>query len=282
LVAPADLERAGVQPEAVIEVENPLRAEESILRPALLAGVLRSVAYNAAHGEPAVALFESGTVFAPPRHGEPLPVERRALAYARSHQVRRAPHEPDRAVDVYDATAALMALAQELRIADLRIEAATVDGFHPTRAARVLVDGNVVGHLGEVSAEVVDAMSLVAPVVACEIDVDALLAGARTDRLAQPVSRFPASSIDLAFVVPDDLPASAVQATLARVGGELLEHVVLFDVFRSDALGPGKVSLAFALRFRALDRTLTDDEVSALRQKCIDAVASAHGAELRS
>ena len=95
-------------------------------------------------------------------------------------------------------------------------------------------------------------------------------------------TRFPASSVDLAFVVDDHTAAAAVQNTLVRAGGELLEHVALFDVFRSEVLGPHKVSLAFGLRFRALDRTLTDDEVSTLRQKCIDAVVAAHGAELRS
>jgi phenylalanyl-tRNA synthetase beta chain len=282
LLAPADLTNVGVQPEQVIEVENPLRAEESILRPALLPGVLRAVAYNAAHGAADVALFESGTVFAAPPAGDALPAERRSLAFARSHQAHRAPHEPNRVVDVYDATAALTALAQELRIADLRLEAATVPGFHPTRAARVLVDGETVGAVGEVAAGVVDALSLVGPVVACEIDVDALLGGARADRSAHPVSRFPASSVDLAFVVGDQVPAAALQSTLTVAGGDLLEHVALFDVFRSEALGPGKVSLAFALRFRALDRTLTDEEVSALRQQCIDAVVSAHSAELRS
>jgi phenylalanyl-tRNA synthetase beta chain len=136
--------------------------------------------------------------------------------------------------------------------------------------------------VGEVATNVVDALSLVAPVVACELDVDAFLLGARADRAARPVSRFPASSIDLAFVVDDRVPAAAVQTTLVAAGGALLEHVALFDVFRSEALGPEKVSLAFALRFRALDRTLTDDEVSTLRKQCIDAVVSAHGAELRS
>ena len=282
LLAPADLANVGSEPDDVIEVENPLRAEESILRPALMPGLLRAVAYNAAHGTPDVALFESGTVFAVPRAGEPLPAEHRSLAFARSHESRRVPHEPNRPVDVYDATAALTALVQELRIADFRLEAAGAPGFHPTRTARVLVDGNPVGVVGEIAANVVDALSLVGPVVACEVDVDALLAGARTDRLARPVSRFPASSVDLAFVVADTVPTAAIEATLVRAGGELLEHVALFDVFRSDALGAGKVSVAFALRFRALDRTLTDDEVSALRQACIDAVVSAHHAELRS
>jgi phenylalanyl-tRNA synthetase beta chain len=284
LLAPADLARAGVAAAAgaVIEVENPLRAEESILRPALLPGVLRAVAYNAAHGEPDVALFEIGTVFEAPRPGESLPAEHRSLAFARAHHAHRRPHEPDRPVDVYDATAALTALAQELRIAALSIEAAAIDGFHPTRAARVMVDGDPIGCIGEVAAEVVAALTLVAPVVACELDVDAFLAGTRTDWLARPVSRFPASSVDLAFVVADSVPAAALEATIARAGADLLEHVALFDVFRSDALGAGKVSLAFNLRFRALDRTLTDDEVSAVRRKCIDAVVDTHAAELRS
>ena len=282
LLAPGDLSNAGVRPGVVIEVENPLRAEESILRPALLPGLLRAVAYNAAHGEPDVSLFESGTAFALPHEGESLPRERRSLAFVRAHHARRAPHEPDRPVDVYDATAALIALADELRIADLRLEAASVDGFHPSRAARVLVDGCRIGVVGEVATAVVDALALVAPVAACELDVDALLAGARREMLAHPVSRFPASTVDLAFVVDDAIPAAAIQTTLVHAGGDLLEHVALFDVFRSAALGPGKVSLAFTLRFRALDRTLTDDEVSTLRGKCIDAVVSAHGAELRS
>ncbi len=181
----------------------------------------------------------------------------------------------------YDATAALAALAQELRVADLQLVAASVDGFHPTRAARVIVDGREVGVVGEVAAVVVDALALAGPVVACEIDVDALLAATRVDRVALPVSRFPASSVDLAFVVDDTVPAAALHSTLVTAGGPLLEDVALFDVFRSDALGPGKVSLAFGLRFRALDRTLTDDEVSALRGQCIDVVRSAHGAEFR-
>jgi phenylalanyl-tRNA synthetase beta chain len=281
LLARADLANAGRPAEDVIEVENPLRSEESILRPALLPGLLRSVAFNAAHGEPNVALFELGTVFAPPRPGEPLPVERRALAFARSHEVVRVPHEPNRPVDVYHAASAIDALVQELRLADVRLVAARVDGLHPTRAARVLVDGEPVGVIGEVAATVVAALSLPAPVVVAELDVDALLAGARVERVASPISRFPTSTVDLAFVVDDGVPAADIRSTLLRAGGELLEDVALFDVFRSASVGPGKVSLAFALRFRAPDRTLTDDEVGRLRQAAIDAVVAGHGASLR-
>jgi phenylalanyl-tRNA synthetase beta chain len=281
LLAPADLERAATSADAVIEVENPLRAEESILRPALFPGVLRAIAFNAAHGEPDAAIFEVGTVFAPPVGDERLPREHLHLAFARAHEIRRAPHEPNRTVDVYDATAVLRALLQELRVADHRLDAATVAGFHPGRAARVVVDGAEIGTIGEIAPDVVAALDVAGPVVAAELDVDRLLRAARSPRVAHGVSRFPASTIDLAFVVADTVPAGAIAATLTTAGGEMLEDVRCFDVFRSDTLGPGRVSLAFALRFRAPDRTLTDDEVGGLRRAGIDAVVAAYGAELR-
>ena len=182
---------------------------------------------------------------------------------------------------VHDLTAVVEAVAQELRLADWLLTAASPPGFHPVRAANIVVDGAVVGSVGEVDADVIDALELPGPVVACEIDVDALLASARTSRTARPVSRYPASAVDLAFVVADDVPAGAIVRTLRTAGGEALESVRAFDVFRSDAVGAGRVSLAFALQFRAPDHTLTDAEVGELRQGCIDAVIDAHGAELR-
>ena len=281
LLAASDLARAGAPTDAVIEVANPLRAEESVLRPAVMPGLLRAVGHNAAHGNADVAIFELGHVFAPPAAGQALPVERLHLAIARSGNVVQSPYESDRPVTVHDAVAAIEALAQELRLADWNLVTASPPGFHPVRAANIVVDGAVVGSVGEIDAEVIEALALSAPVVALELDVDALLAAARVPRAAAPLSRYPASAIDLAFVVADDVPAAAVQRTLQDAGGDLLESIRLFDVFRSDALGAGKVSLAFALRFRAPDRTLTDGEVGALRQQCIEAVTSAFGADLR-
>ncbi len=297
LVSPADLRRAGLVPDAVIEVENPLRAEESVLRPSILPGLLKAVQYNVSYGNTDVALFELGTVFFPPDpqgaaarprfdgtyHGDPalLPDEHEHLAVVRAGEVRRRPFEPDRPVEPADVVAAVGALGEALRLADLRLVSAPVDGFHPTRAARVLVDGVPVGAVGEIAPEVTRDFGIDVAVSAFELDVDLLLAGARRDDAAQPVSRFPGSSIDLAFVVDEQVAAGDVERTLRDVGGEMLESVRLFDVFRSDALGAGCRSLAFALRFRAADHTLTDEEVAQLRQRCIDAVVQAHGAELR-
>ena len=270
LVAPADLARAGVAVDDLIEVQNPLRAEESVLRPALLPGVLRAVAHNAAHGNPDVSLFELGRVFAPPAAGATLPVQPLHIGVARSGRIVQSPNERDRDVTIHDLTAIVEALAQELRLADWKLVAASPPGFHPVRAADIVVDATSVGAIGEVDAEVLAALSLMGPVVAAEINVDALLASARVP-----------SAIDLAFVVADTVPAGDIVGTLREAGGEPLESVRLFDIFRSDALGSGRVSLAFALQFRADDHTLTDADVGELRQKCIDAVVGAYAAELR-
>ncbi len=282
LLAPTDLTRAGCTVDGVIEVENPLRAEESLLRPGLLPGLLRAAAFNAAHGTPSVALFESGSVFAPAAPGETLPTERVHVAVVRTGAIRRAPHEPDRVAVPADAVALVAAIAEELRLADWRLVATDdAPGFHPVRTAAVLVDDERAGVVGEVAPDVIDALELAAPVIAFELDLGALHGAARISRASRAVSRFPMSSIDLAFVVDDAVPAGDVLATLHETAGDLAEWVELFDVFRSDALGAGRVSLAFKISFRAPDRTLTDDEVAGLRQQLIDAVVRAHRAELR-
>jgi phenylalanyl-tRNA synthetase beta chain len=282
LVSPADLERAGAPLDRMVRALNPLRAEESVLRTRILPGLLRAVAFNRSHGLHDVALFEQGHVFYTPRAGgDPLPEEPEHVALVMAGTMRRRPIEDDRPVDVYDAIDALHTIADALEIEGLSLDPADIAGFRPGRAARVSAGGTDVGAVGEVADAVLDALGLARPAVAFEIVLDSLFAAPRRDRQFRAPSRFPASSIDLAFVVADDIPAAAVARTLRTTAGELLEDIRAFDVFRSDALGAGRTSIAYALRFRAPDRTLTDAEVGDLRQRAIDAVIAAHGAELR-
>jgi phenylalanyl-tRNA synthetase beta chain len=286
LVSPADLERAGAPLDRIVRATNPLRSEESVLRTAVLPGLLRAVAGNRAQGIADVALFEMGRVFLTPADrrradDDPLPDEPEHVALAWAGTVRRRPVEDDRAVDVYDALDAVHVVLDALAIDDVVLEPASLAGYRAGRAARVLVGGHDAGAVGEVAPAVLDALGLDAPVVAAELVLDTLLDAARRDRTFRAPSRFPASSIDLAFVVADTVAADDVVRTLRTSTGDLLEDVRPFDVFQSDALGAGRRSVAFALRFRAPDRTLTDADVGALRQQAIDAVVSAHGAELR-
>jgi phenylalanyl-tRNA synthetase beta chain len=145
----------------------------------------------------------------------------------------------------------------------------------------VTVDGTAIGYVGEVDPEISSAWGIDGRVNWCEVDLEALLAGARRSDLAAPVSRYPSTDIDLAFVVADEVPAAAVEATLAHTGGGLLERLTLFDVYRGEGVADGHRSLAFRLRLCAFDRTLTDSEVGALRAECIAAAERHHGARLR-
>ncbi len=289
LVSPADLERAGAPTDRLVRAANPLRAEESVLRTAILPGLLRAAAGNRAQGLADVALFEQGRVFLAPQASNgrgagtrpALPDEPEHVAAVITGSVDRAPVEADRAVDVYDAVDALHAVRDALRIAGLELRAADVAGFRRGRAAEVVAGAVVVGTVGQVADEVVEALHLESPVVAFEVALDGLAAAPRRSLDFRPLSRFPASMIDLAFVADVSVPAAAIESTIRSATGEVLEGVRCFDEFTSDALGAGRRSLAFALRFRASDRTLTDADVAALRTRVIDAVVAAHGAELR-
>jgi phenylalanyl-tRNA synthetase beta chain len=285
LVAPGDLERAGAPLDRIVRATNPLRTEESVLRTAILPGLLRAVAGNRAHGIGDVGLFEVGRVFlasaARQDGASPLPDEPEHVALVWAGMIRRRPIEDDRPVDVYDAVDAVMAALDALAIAEVNLEPASITGYRPGRAARLLISGVEAGTIGEVAPEVLARLGVETPVVAAELVLDTLLDAPRQDRTFRAPSRFPASSIDLAFVVDERVGAASIARTLREALGDVLEEVRGIDVFHSDGFGRGRRSLAFTLRFRAHDHTLTDSEAAELRQRGIDAVIDTHGAELR-
>ncbi len=266
---------------APVELANSLRADESVLRTALVPGLLTVAATNAARGRPDVTLFELGTTFAAPTTDAPRPTEHQHVAALTTGTLTRRPLEPDRPVDPLDAVDLLHAVTDALELADWDLEPAPVPGYHPTRAARVVVAGTTVGVVGELTAATLAATGAPAPAAAFEVDLDALTAAPRRDRTFRVPSPFPPSTIDLAFVVDETTTAAAVARTLRAAAGALGESVEAFDEFHSPQLGTHRKSVTFTLRFRAPDHTLTDTEVGELRQRCIDAVIAAHDATLR-
>lgn len=270
-LAPGDLDRAGLPPSAV-EIENPLVAEERLLPTSLLPGLMRALGVNAAHREPHVSLFEIGHVFLPPSDDAdpPVPVEQERLAVALGGK------------DAAEAVRLWRTLANGLRLDELKLEASDEPGLHPTRTARIEVGGTAVGVVGEIDPTVLVAHDLDAPVGWIDVDLGLLLAGTRQAAGYRRVSRFPSADLDLAFVVPESVPAADVESTLRRTVGELLDSVELFDVYRGTGVTDGNRSLAYHLRFSSLNHTLTDDELTTLRASCMEAVESTHAARLRS
>jgi phenylalanyl-tRNA synthetase beta chain len=292
LVPEDDHRRVGQDGQAV-RIANPMAADQGWLRRSQLPGLLRALVWNLDRRQSGVRLFEVGTVFSPPSLGRSV-AER---AGAGGAQLAELPEEREMlsalfAADGDDATTAVAAweaLCQELRLVGVRIRnvaAAPVPGLHPTRSARLLtVSGAVLGSIGEVDPAVsADFGATDRRIGWLEVDLSTLSDHALVPRRpeeAVPVSRYPSAEVDLAFVVRDDVPADEAADALRRGGGDLVESVELFDVFRGPAVPPGHRSLAYRVRFCALDRTLSDEEVATLRQRCVDETVSSVGAALR-
>ena len=154
--------------------------------------------------------------------------------------------------------------------------------MQPGRAAQVLAGGTVLGWVGELHPLAVAAFEAQAPVVAFELDVNALLKAARPARDYVDVPTFPAVSMDVAFVVDESVTNEKMVQCMTSAGGKLLESVQLFDVYRDDVrVGAGKKSMAYALTYRAADRTLTSEEVEKAHERLVKKVSGATGAEIR-
>ena len=172
--------------------------------------------------------------------------------------------------------------ADALALREYDLVADSPSGLHATRTARIDVGGQTIGFVGEVSPAVLEAYGVSERVGWLEVDLDTALQISHGDKPYKSISRYPSSDVDLAFEVSEDVPASAVEATLRITAGELLVGLQLFDVFRGKPVKENHRSLAYTLRFQATDRTLTDLEVSEVRERCISAVEAEHSASLRA
>jgi phenylalanyl-tRNA synthetase beta chain len=191
-----------------------------------------------------------------------------------------------RPADWADAVEAARKVAHEAGT-ELVIRKGQYGPWHPGRCAElaITVDGaeRVVGHAGELHPRVVKALGLPERTCAMEIDLDAVESAGDAMVKAPRISTFPVATQDVALVVDAVVPAAEVEEALREGAGELLESIRLFDVYENvEQLGEGRKSLAYALRFRAADRTLTVDEASAARDAAVALAGERVGAELRS
>ena len=281
-------------------VLNPLEADRPELATTLLPGLLEALSRNVSRGFGDVALFGIAQVVQPtpqtraigliPTDRRPTNEEIAALDASLPHQPvhvgvvlaglrePRGPWGPGRPVEAADAFEAVRVMARAVGV-EVALRPARHLPWHPGRCAEVVIDGRVVGHAGQLHPAVVERSGLPAGTCAVELDLDAV--PVVTSLPAPRVSPFPAVFQDLSVVVGADVPASAVVDAVRAGAGVLLEEVALFDVYTGPQIGEGRKSLTLALRFRAADRTLTEDEASAARDAALALAAERLGAALR-
>ncbi len=267
-----------------ITITNPLSQEYSVMRHSLLASVIQIAASNSRYQD-RIALFEIGPVFLEDEE-ELLPQELTRLSIILTG--RREPaswlNGTPEMMDFFDLKGVLEALFRELHL-DARYEAAEHPSYRPGRAARLLLDDTQIGLMGELHPLVVEQFDLRVdkeqPVLAADIDLDALISRIPALYAYEPVSPYPAVHEDLAVVVDKGVTAVTVAAAIRQAGGYLLKDVTLFDVYEGEQIGPGKKSLAYHLTFQAPDKTLTDKVVSRQRKKIITQLAKRLNARIR-
>ncbi|GAA3307785.1 phenylalanine--tRNA ligase subunit beta [Streptomyces cinereospinus] len=293
----------------VVKLVNPLNDEEPALRTSLLPGLLGALRRNDGRGSHDLALFETGLVFLPRAQQSAaaahLPVDRRPADEELAALNDALPEQPrhvavvlagareqagwwgkGRTGDWADAVEAARTVAREAG-ARLVVRKGWYGPWHPGRCAELVVAAGsterVVGHAGELHPRVLKALGLPARTCAMELDLDALEQAGDGTPQAPSISAFPVATQDVALVVDQTVAHADVEAALREGAGDLLESIRLFDVYENaEQIGTGRKSLAYALRFRAGDRTLTVDEASAARDAAVALAAQRTGAELRS
>ncbi|HYC80388.1 MAG TPA: phenylalanine--tRNA ligase subunit beta [Solirubrobacterales bacterium] len=274
-----------------IRIANPLSEDQSRMRTTLVGSLLDSAARNVARGAERLALYELGGVYldeAPPDAGGPLagdfPGERPAPVREplRIGALALGPLEPrswrtaGQAADFFALKGVAEGLAGHLRV-ELGFAPAEQPFLHPGRSAAVTVGGEPAGWLGEVHPLVCRAWDVPAA-VALELDAAPLFAASAVGEEAyEDVTSFPPALRDLAVVVPTEVPAERVRAAVLEAGGELLRAARIFDLYEGEQLGEGRKSLALGLELGAADRTLTDEEVDAVRDAIVAALGEIGG-----
>ena len=267
---------------SLLKVKNPLREEEGKLRSTMLPNLLNALRYNLSHGNKSVALFETGSIFLEERdeadHRLPRQPKRLAWAIIGSFgplAMGKASLEAD--VDV--SLAVFRHMADALDLQGVTVHTGTVPGLHPSRTAMVEVGGEIIGHVGELHPLSARLLELPHRVAVAELDLDPLLAPTgHRDSMAPSV--FPFVDFDLSFLLSDELAVGELLKTTRAAAGDLVERATVFDEFRGEAVGSGMRAVAIHYRLRANDRTLTNEEITPIRDAMIAAAGSV-GATLR-
>jgi phenylalanyl-tRNA synthetase beta chain len=274
---------AGIATGDPIRVQNPLSEELRQMRRSLVPALIEALRFNLNRQAPNFHAFEIAKVYSLENGG---PVERVALgALSYGDYAMAEVGKPAIKASFFTMKGVLEVFLGALGIGQRVSYVPPGDELrflHPGRAAKVVLDDAVIGYLGEMHPREAMERDLGEPCVVCELDLEKLKAyGFTPRRTVEPPPRFPAIGRDLALVIEREFPAAAIVQTIRELSSDLLEDVTVFDVYEGQSIAAGKKSIALALRYRAKDRTLTDEEVNRVHTALVEAARTRLGAELR-
>ena len=263
-----------------VSIKNPLKSEDEGLRTMLLPSLLNNLTWNLNRGTKSLRLFEISRVFLP--SNDQLPQESHHLAavlFQDTHPALYASkHEP-----FYHIKGVVEAIFQKLRLTFYSFDPAQTEPYlRPGYSCRILVNGTEVGTCGELHPDVIDACDIQRPAYAMELDIDKLKPFLPSRPTFQKLPKTPYVERDLALVVEKHIKAGDIKTAIKAFHTDLIESITLFDIYEGKPLPIDKKSLAYSIRYRAKDRTLTDSEIDSLQSDLIAFLNEKFKAELRS
>jgi phenylalanyl-tRNA synthetase beta chain len=262
-------------------IANPIAPEKSVLRRSLVASVLDVLEKNIRLGE-SISLFEVGSIFEPVKNDLPNEPRKLAIAMTGLREATAWDVKESEKLDFYDLKGRLELALSGLRLTDVSYAATESTPYlHPGKAAEVKVNGQVMGVFGELHPLVKEKYELGdSPVLVAEFDLELLRKATPTYGIV-PVSEFPPVYEDIAIIVDESVLAEKIEALIRQTGGKTVTNVRLFDVYRDEKIGAGKKSLAYSLTYQA-EKTMTDADAAAIRNKIVKRLEHEVGAKLRS
>lgn len=253
------------------------------MRPTLLSGLLDAVRFNLNHQKRDLKLFEIGKVFAASSGEDGLPVERELLAIAvTGGETFQKYLEPVRPLDFYDAKGAIEAALEAVGFPSVESRELNVTHLRPGQAAGLFIDGGIVGTLGRLSEQISAGYKFRNPVFVAEMDLDAVLSRNMSPILYHPLPKYPSVVRDVSFLVGRDTTFEDVRSAVIDHGADICRNVGFVDIFEGKGVEDGKRSLTVRLEYRNDERTLVDEEVSAVHDKILETLDTTLGISPRA
>jgi phenylalanyl-tRNA synthetase beta chain len=266
-----------------VSVANPLSEEQAVMRTQLTAGLLDNVVYNRNRHQLNTKLFELGAVYFPAADAQTaLPEQRLKLGLVITG-VFPAEHWRDKPVpcDFFDLKGTVEEVLERLGVSGVSFQDTELPWCQTGQTAQIRVRGEQAGWLGRIHEETLEAYDLDGNVFAGELDVETLLPHVRLNSEYRPLPRYPALLRDMAVIVPDQVSADRVTMVISEAGGPWVETVTLFDLYRGPQVPAGCRSLAYAITYRDVNRTLSDEDATRLHSKIEKALEEKLGAGFR-
>ena len=266
---------------ARLELQNPIDETAGFMRTTLLGGLLKALEHNFNHGSRNVRMFEIGKCFLSVEAERPEEIERLALVATGANNEFNWQAASAR-IDFFDVKGAVESIAESLGLPPVSFSAVeTISHLHPGRSAVVSLDGISLGRIGQLHPRVAAGYKFKQPVFVAELDFGAMLNARRAEVRYQPLPKYPTVVRDLALLIDTSVPLAAIEKAVGELAIAELVGFRLFDLYAGKELPAGKHSIALSLRYRAADRTLTDEEINAMHERIVGKLTQDFSAEVR-